>query len=98
MVLGEGMTGHATGDVSYSANAVGTESVTTAAGTFDALKVEAQQNFNVTADLSGVSVPVAFTGTATTWYAPGVGMVKSVITEDLMGSTTTVELQSYTIP
>jgi hypothetical protein len=98
MVIGEGMTGHATGDVSYSANAVGTESVTTPAGTFDAIKVEIQQNFNVTADLSGVSVPVAFTGTTTTWYAPGVGMVKSIVTIDLMESTTTVELQSYTIP
>lgn len=98
MVIGEGMTGTATGSVAFAANAVGTESVTTPAGTFDAIKVEIQQDFNVTANLSGVSMPVTFSGTTTSWYAPGVGMVKSVITEDLMGSTSTIELQSYTIP
>jgi len=98
MVIGEGMTGSATGSVSIAANAVGTESVSTTAGTFDAIKVEIQQNFNVTANLSEVSMPVTFTGVTTAWYAPGVGMVRSLISEDLMGSTITVELQSYTIP
>jgi hypothetical protein len=98
MTMAEGMTAHATGDVSYSANAVGTESVTTAAGTFDAIKVEIAQNFNVTADLNGLSVPVSFTGTTTAWYAAGVGMVKSVVSEEMMGTTTTLELQSFSIP
>ncbi|MCL5429619.1 MAG: hypothetical protein M1347_07485 [Chloroflexi bacterium] len=98
MTIGEGLTGAATGNVSFAANAVGTESVSTAAGTFDAIKVEIQQDFSLTANIGGVSMPVTFTGTTTAWYASGVGMVKSVVTEDLMGSTTTIELQSYSIP
>lgn len=98
MTLAEGMTGTATGGVTYTANAVGTESVSTPAGTFDAIKVEMQQDFNVTASLSGVTVPLSFTGVTTVWYVSGVGMVKTVQTEDLMGTTTTVELQSYAIP
>lgn len=98
MIIGEGMTGAATGNVSFAGNAVGTESVSTAAGTFDAIKVEIQQDFSLTANIGGVSMPVTFTGTTTAWYASGVGMVKSVVTEDLMGSTTTIELQSYSIP
>jgi len=98
ITIGEGMTGAATGNVSFAGNAVGTESVSTAAGTFDAIKVEIQQDFSLTANIGGVSMPVTFTGTTTAWYASGVGMVKSVVTEDLMGSTTTIELQSYSIP
>jgi hypothetical protein len=98
MTIAEGMTGTATGNVSYTANAVGAESVATPAGTFEAIKVEMQQNFDVTATLNGVTVPLSFTGVTTVWYASGVGMVKTVQTEDLMGTTTTVELQSYTIP
>lgn len=98
MVIGEGMTGAATGNVSYIANAVGTESVSTAAGTFDAIKVEVQQDFSLTANIGGVSMPVTFTGTATVWYASGIGMVKTIQTETMMETTTTIELQSYSIP
>ncbi|MGH2581810.1 MAG: TapB family protein [Anaerolineales bacterium] len=98
MVIGEGMSGTSVGSVSYAASAVGMESVSTTAGTFEAIKVEVQQYFNLTATVEGFSMPVTFTGVATVWYAPGVGMVKMIQTEDLFGSTTTVDLQSYSIP
>jgi len=98
MTIGEGMTGTTTGSVAFAANAVGMESVSTTAGSFDAIKVEIQQNFTLTATIEGFSMPVTFTGVTTTWFAPGVGIVKSVVSEDLMGSTSTIDLQSYSIP
>lgn len=96
--IAEGMSGPVTGSVSSAANAVGTESVSTAAGTFDAIKVELQQDISMTATIGGISMPITITGVTTAWYAPGVGIMKQVTTEDLMGTTITIELQSYSIP
>jgi len=98
MTISEGTTATTTGSATFAASAVGNETVTTPAGTFETIKVEIQQTINITANVSGVSMPITFTGVATAWYASGVGMVKTVQTEDFMGSTSTIELQSYSIP
>jgi hypothetical protein len=48
----------------------------------------------------GLEVPVKFNGTTITWYAPGVGYVRSVENGDFGGTafSATTELQSYHIP
>lgn len=89
----------ATGSVQMSFNAVGNESVTVPAGTFEALKVEVDVILNVNATFEGITLPVSFTGDYTYWFAPGVGWVKASGTGSVLGNsfTDTTELQSYNI-
>jgi hypothetical protein len=95
-----GVTAQETGKASIDLSAIGTESVTVPAGTFDATKIEVSSTLNFQIVMQGVTTPVVFTGISTVWYAPGVGMVKSVDKGELGGTayTTTTELQSYSIP
>ena len=81
---------------SNTCKAVGVESVTVAAGTFDALRVECQTNMVITVTMQGndISTPVNFQ--ATNWYVQGVGLVKTVSTGSNLDST--IELAGYTIP
>ncbi|HET6596886.1 MAG TPA: hypothetical protein VFG81_14775 [Anaerolineales bacterium] len=90
----------ATGNVQMSFNAVGNESVTVPAGTFEALKVEVDVTLNVNATYEGITLPVSFTGDYTYWFAPNVGWVKASGTGSVLGNsfTDTTELQSYNIP
>lgn len=90
----------AAGTVQMSFNAVGNESVTVPAGTFDALKVNVEVAINVNATYEGITLPVSFSGAYTYWFAPGVGWVKANGTGNVLGSsfTDTTELQSYKIP
>ena len=90
----------ATGSVQMSFNAIGNESVTVPAGTFDALKVEVDVNLNVNATYEGITLPVSFTGDYTYWFAPNVGWVKASGTGSVLGNSfsDTTELQSYNIP
>jgi hypothetical protein len=76
------------------------ESVTIPAGTFEAMKVESQTTININSTFQGVTVPVTFTSTTTSWYAQGIGWVKSISISDFGGitSTDTIELQWYNIP
>lgn len=90
----------AAGTVQMSFNAVGNESVTVPAGTFDALKVNVEVALNVNATYEGITLPVSFSGAYTYWFAPGVGWVKANGTGNVLGSsfTDTTELQSYKMP
>jgi hypothetical protein len=90
----------ATGSVQMSFNAIGNESVTVPAGTFDALKVEVDVALNLDATYQGITLPVEFTGDYTYWFAPNVGWVKASGTGTVLGNsfTDTTELQSYNIP
>jgi hypothetical protein len=90
----------ATGSVQISFNAVGNESVTVPAGTFEALKVEVDVALNLDATYEGITLPVSFTGDYTYWFAPNVGWVKASGTGNVLGNsfTDTTELQSYNIP
>jgi hypothetical protein len=90
----------ASGTVQMSFNAIGNESVTVPAGTFDALKVNVDVALNVNASYEGITLPVSFSGAYTYWFAPGVGWVKASGTGNVLGSsfTDTTELQSYNIP
>ncbi len=90
----------ATGNAQMNFSAMGNESVTVPAGTFDALKVAVDVTLNVDATYEGITLPVSFSGEYTYWFAPGVGWVKSSGTGNVLGSsfTDTTELQSYSIP
>lgn len=95
-----GQEGEATGTTQSDFTAIGTESVTVPAGTFDAMKVGIETTININVNLSGITVPVTFTGTTTSWYVKDTGWVKSVSEGSFAGQsyTETVELQSYNIP
>jgi len=84
----------------YSCKAGGSESVTVAAGTFDAVRMECQTNIVITITMNGTEIPTSAGTTSTIWYAPGVGMVKSEnIVNGSQGITnTTLELTAYNIP
>ena len=69
---------------------VGEETVTVPAGTFKAVKVESTSVMNMSMDLGGKSRNMpSNTIKSTSWYGPGVGLVKSVI------SNITTELVSW---
>jgi hypothetical protein len=88
------------GIYSVSMKEVGKETVTVPAGTFEAIKIQSNSNVDIVATFEGLEVPVKFNGTTITWYAPGVGYVKSVESGDFGGTTfsAATELQSYSIP
>lgn len=90
----------AQGTATFDFNAVGVESVTVPAGTFNAMKIHVNMVLDMKITLSGFTTPVTFTSPADMWFAPGVGWVKAVSSGDLMGTSfdETIELQSYTIP
>lgn len=100
MTIAEGQTAEASGSVSLAAQALGLESVSVPAGTFNAMKIELHTTFSITATFQGIGIPVSISGVSTLWYAPGVGMVKSTDSGEFSGSsyTSTTELQSYSIP
>ena len=95
-----GQSGDSTGSTQSSFTALGSESVTVPAGTFDAMKVQTITTFNANVSFQGVTVPVTFTSTTISWYAEGVGWVKSESAGDFAGQafTETIELQWYNIP
>lgn len=82
--------------VTQACTAVGNESVTVPAGTFDAMRVDCKVDMNITIDMSGspFTTPIALNNT--NWYALKVGLVKTVSTGSGLDSTT--ELTSYLIP
>lgn len=84
-------------ETSYSCTAVGEESVTVPAGTFTAMRVECLTNITITITMAGMEIPTELNFSSTTWYAPGVGNVKSdSILSD--GSHAITELTAYNIP
>jgi hypothetical protein len=79
---------------------IGSETVTVPAGTFEAIKIQANSTVDIISVFGGIEVPIKFSGTTITWYMPGVGYVKSVENGDFSGEvfSATTELQSYNIP
>jgi hypothetical protein len=90
----------ANGIYSITMQEMGRETVTVAAGTFEAVKIQSNSTVDIISSFAGNEVPIKFSGTTITWYAPGVGYVKSVENGDFGGETfsATTELQSYSIP
>jgi hypothetical protein len=90
----------ATGTAQMNFTAIGEESVTVPAGTFEALKIQIDTTLNVEASYEGITLPVTFSGAYTYWFVQGVGWVKASGSGNLlsMSFTETTELQSYNIP
>jgi hypothetical protein len=78
--------------VSQTWTAVGIESVTVPAGTFEALRVDGDES----AHMTGFGQDVSVTVSATYWYAKGVGVVRYTTTSE--GSSSGGDLTSYTVP
>lgn len=79
---------------------MGTETVTVPAGTFDAVKIQTYSTVEILVPFGNEQVPMKYSGTSVTWYAPGVGYIKSIENWDLGSTpyTATTELQTYVIP
>ena len=92
--------GSATGNAQTNFNALGNDSVTVPAGTFDALKIQIDTTLNINVSVQAVSVPVTFSGSYTYWFVKDVGWVKASGTGSVSGTSfsETIELQSYNIP
>ena len=95
-----GTAGAAAGSNKNHFTALGVESVTVPAGTFDAMKIQVDTNFEANVELQGLKVPFNLTSTYYYWYAQGVGWVKAEGSGSVAGQTfkETLELQSYNIP
>jgi len=76
--------------------AIGLESVTVEAGTFDTLHVECHTTMKLSLMLGDTPTENTLNVTETNWYAQGVGLVKSHTVG--FGFDNTVELVSYNIP
>lgn len=83
-------------EFSNTCTAGGRESVTVAAGTFDAVRIDCQTNMNITITMNGAPISSPFSFTATSWYTEKVGLIKTATSGTDLDST--VELTSYTIP
>jgi hypothetical protein len=92
--------GKAAGTAQMNFNALGTESVTVPAGSFEAMKVKVDTTLNVDVAYGALSMPVTFSGTYNYWFVQGLGWVKASGTGSLFGASfsETTELQSYQVP
>ena len=90
----------ATGTAQMNFTAIGKESVTIPAGTFETLKIDVDTTLDLDVSYEGLSIPVTFSGTCTYWFAQDVGWVKASGAGNVMGTSFSeaTELQSYSIP
>lgn len=79
---------------------MGRETITVPAGTFDTVKIQSNATVDIVSSFGGSDLPIKFSGTTITWYAPGIGYVKVVENGDFGGQvySATTELQSYNVP
>ncbi len=94
--LADGTAVTADGTDTTKFTAVGLESVTVPAGTFRAMRIDVVTVFTIETTVSGTTVPVTLNITGSAWYAPGIGMVKTVSTTE--GIASMIVLTAYTIP
>lgn len=101
-LTGAGQAATADGTVTQGYTAIGMESVTVPAGTFNAMKIEAVLHFDLQVVLEGgITAPMAFDLVTTNWWVPGVGWVKSdsATSGDAGGiGSGSSELVSFSIP
>lgn len=88
------------GIFSLTLQEVGQENITVPAGSFDAIKIQATFNAQINADFQGSPVPYTINGSSILWYAPHIGLIKSIENIDFSGTafTSTTELQTYQMP
>ena len=81
---------------SNTCKAIGVESVTVEAGTFDAMKVECLTVMDITVTMNDNPIQQNLTLNGINWYAENIGLVKTTMTGEGLDSTT--ELTAYSIP
>ena len=86
----------ASNQLTSDCKAIGLESVTVEAGTFDALRVECQTRMKLSLKLGDTPTENTINLTGTNWYVRDVGLVKTLTIG--FGVDSTVELLSYNIP
>ena len=91
---------NATGDAKSSFQAIGVESVTVPAGTFDAMKIHIETAINFNGIFNGISFPVTVSSPYDYWFVQGVGWVKASGTGKVgdQSFNEKIELQSFNIP
>ena len=92
-----GKTGTAEGTYVADFSAVGPETVTVPAGTFEAMRINATTTYTLIVTVEDTTVPITATNAATLWYASGVGLVMCTNSNDFMG-TETITLTGYNVP
>jgi hypothetical protein len=90
---GNTTTGTGTSTSTYEAQ--GVESITTPAGTFQAMKIQSETEEDIQATFNGLAMNSSNAYETIYWFVEGVGLVRS---ETTGGYTETLELQSYNIP
>lgn len=98
--MAEGQEATSEGNVTYNFQALGMETVSVPAGTFEAMKIQNDMSMAIMVTVSGVTAPTTLTGTTTSWYAPGIGWVKSASTSQISGGQINerIELVEYQLP
>lgn len=86
----------ATNQITYNCTAIGIESVTVTAGTFDAMRMDCNTKMNITLTMGGSDFRTPLDLSSSSWYALNVGLIKTVSSGS--GLDSTVELLSYTLP
>ncbi|HEX5941000.1 MAG TPA: hypothetical protein VFY66_01925 [Anaerolineales bacterium] len=86
----------ASNQLTSDCKAIGVESVTVEAGTFDAMRVECQTKMNLSLSMGDAPIQNTLNLTGTNWYVEKVGLVKTLTTG--LGFDSTTELVSYSIP
>jgi hypothetical protein len=89
-----GNTTTGTGRSTTTYEALGLESITIPAGTFEAMKIESETKEDIQATFNGLAANSSNEYQTVFWFVEGIGLVKSVTTG---GYTETLELQSYNI-
>jgi hypothetical protein len=92
-ISGNTTTGTGTSTSTYEAQ--GVESITTPAGTFQAMKIKSETKEDIQATFNGLAMNSSNAYQTIYWFVEGVGLVRS---ETTGGYTETLELQSYSIP
>ncbi|MCA1900321.1 MAG: hypothetical protein LDL50_06395 [Chloroflexi bacterium] len=92
----DGLEMPAKNDLKNTCKAVGLESVSVEAGTFNAMRVECVTTMSLSLNMQGVPLDMTLTLNGINWYAENIGMVKS--TSSGQGFESVIELLSYSIP
>lgn len=86
----------ASNNLTSDCKAIGIESVTVEAGTFDAMRVECQTVMKISIQMGASPIDTTINITGVNWYVENIGLVKNILSGSGLDSTT--ELTSYTIP
>lgn len=81
---------------SNTCTAIGQESVTVEAGTFDAMRFDCQTSMNITITMSGQDIENPLEFNTSNWHAENIGLVKTTTSGN--GLDSIIELTSYNIP